>query len=193
MVRNFFSRRKNNAAVVDALYGRIVSQARRPAYYGAYGAADSVLGRFEVLALQMFLVLRRMRSGGAGLAAMAQDLTDRFFQDLDHSIRELGVGDRGVPRRMKTLAAMFYGRTRAYGEALDAQAPAALAEALRRNYYSQGGDSSRAAALSGHVIACARRLDRQQDGALLHADLHFADPAAGAAEPPELQPGGSEA
>src|SRR5690606_27298163 len=91
------------------------------------------LGRFEMVALHMLLVQRRLRGEAGAAPDIAQVLTDDFFVDLDHSLRELGIGDLGVPKRMKRLARMFYGRTRAYGDALDAGDPAALAAALARN------------------------------------------------------------
>ena len=81
---------------------------------------DTPLGRYEMLALHMFLFLHRMRGEVGTAAAVAQEVTDTFFLDVDHSLRELGIGDVGVPKRVKKLARMFYGRAAAYGEALDA-------------------------------------------------------------------------
>lgn len=177
MIAKFFNRRRENASLVERIYEQIVSQARQPAYYSHYGGTDTVLGRFEVLALRMVLVVRRMQSGSASLSAMSQDLTDRFFQDIDHSMRELGIGDRGIPRRMKTFAGLFYGRAKAYGGALDAGDGEAMTAALRRNFYGVSQEGSLGAPLlSDHVFASAKRLQAQQDSQLLQAQLDFCEP-----------------
>lgn len=131
--RWFGKGRRANRAISDALYGEIVAAARQPVLYAHWQVPDTPLGRFEMVALHMLLVQRRLRGAPAAAADIAQVLTDEFFTDLDHSLRELGVGDMGVPKRMKRLARMFYGRTRAYGDALDAGDRAALAAALARN------------------------------------------------------------
>ncbi len=70
----------------------------------------------------------------------AQEIVDAFFLDIDYSIRELGVGDTGVPKRMKKLAGMFYGRLESYAKALDTGDREALAAALARNIHPQAGE-----------------------------------------------------
>lgn len=120
-------------SVVDALYDRIVAAARQPAFYAQWDVPDTPLGRFEMVALHVFLFLHRLRGVEGEAHDIAQQLTDDFFKEVEHSIRELGVGDMGVPKRMKKLAGMFYGRAAAYGAALDAGDRAALAAALSRN------------------------------------------------------------
>ena len=88
------------------LYETIVAQARRPEFYRALGVPDTLDGRFEMIALHMFLVLHRMRGETGDAHDVAQNLTDTFFADVEHSIRELGIGDLGVPKRMKKLSRM---------------------------------------------------------------------------------------
>jgi hypothetical protein len=106
--------------IVDALYEQIVAAARQPRFYAEWGVPDTPLGRFEMLSLHMFLFLHRARAGNEALSAIAQECVDAFFTDIDHSLRELGIGDMGVPKRMKKLARMFYGRAQSYTEALEA-------------------------------------------------------------------------
>lgn len=119
-------RRDNGRAVVDALQQRIVAQSREPAFYEA-GLPDTIEGRFESLTLHVLLVLRRLRALPAPADDLAQDLVDRVFMHFDIALRELGVGDSGVPRRMKKLAGAFYDRIRRYDPLLNAGEPAALA------------------------------------------------------------------
>lgn len=84
-------------------------------FYAQFQVPDTPLGRYEMLSLHIFLALHRMRGENRALADLAQEIADEFFKDVDHSLRELGIGDQGVPKRMKKLARMFYGRVAAYG------------------------------------------------------------------------------
>jgi cytochrome b pre-mRNA-processing protein 3 len=121
-------------AAVEGLYQAIVAQARTPAFYARLGVPDTLDGRFDMIALHMFLVLRRLKAEGVGGRALAQALCDRFFDDLDRSLREMGAGDLGVGRRVKAMAKAFYGRVAAYEAALSDHDPA-LDDALRRNVF----------------------------------------------------------
>lgn len=131
--RIFGSERAARREITDRVYDQIVAAARQPVLYASWDVPDTPLGRYEMIALHLFLVLHRLRGEQGAAATLAQELTDAFFADLDHSIRELGIGDLGVPKRMKKLARMFYGRAAAYGEAIDAGNASRLAEALARN------------------------------------------------------------
>ena len=162
MLSRLFGRwRTSNQDVVDRLYERIVAAARQPAFYSHWSVPDSPLGRFEMLSLHMFLFLHRCRGDGAVLRDIAQQLTDEFFTDVDHSLRELGIGDTGVPKRMKKLAKMFYGRAQAYGEALDAGDAAALARALARNVMPEMAEWPEAALLAAYVMEANSALSAQ--------------------------------
>lgn len=119
-----------------ALYERIVRQARLPQFYARHGVPDTPLGRFEMIALHAFLVMRRLKRESEG-GAIAQALFDLMFADVDRNLREMGVGDLGVGRRVKALAKGFYGCVRAYESALDNHgAGESLAAALARNLYA---------------------------------------------------------
>lgn len=124
--------RKKIAA--GALYAVLVAQARSPDFYAQYGVADTLDGRFDMIALHVFLALHRLRGGDAETAVLAQALHDIMFDDMDRSLREMGVGDMGVGRRVRAMAEALYGRSAAYEEGLAAD-DAKLAEALRRNLY----------------------------------------------------------
>mgnify|MGYP002621700473 CR=1 FL=1 len=166
--------RPSNRHVTDALYEAIVAAARQPRFYSEWEVPDTPLGRYEMLSLHMFLFLERARGGKAGLPELAQDLTDEFFKDMDHSLRELGIGDLGVPKRMKKLARMFYGRAEAYRKALVAGDAEALAAALARNVVPQQPGWAHAAALAGYMLDTHAALAAQDDEALLAGRVVFA-------------------
>lgn len=136
MIFNLFGRKAIPAPVI-ALQQRVTQAALAPDLYLAAGIPDSFEGRFESLTLHVALVVRRLQQLGAPGKAAAQDLIDATFEALDQSIRELGVGDVSVPKKMKKLGKHVYGRFAAYEAALVADADTALAEALSRNITEQ--------------------------------------------------------
>ena len=111
-----------NRKTIGRLNDEVVAAVRRPAFYES-GVPDTFNGRFEVLVLHTTLVVRRMRSLEAPGSAVAQDLIDAVFRNLDPAMRELGVGDMAVPKRMKKLAEAFLGRSIAYDAALQQPLP----------------------------------------------------------------------
>jgi cytochrome b pre-mRNA-processing protein 3 len=135
MIFGLFRKKNNNQAIVERQYSTLTSAARRPEFYETMNVPDTVMGRFEMLSLVMILFFRRTRASGTSGQEIAQEIVDAFFQDIDYSIRELGIGDNSVPKRMKKLAGMFYGRLESYSAAMDAGDRPALAAALRRNIY----------------------------------------------------------
>jgi cytochrome b pre-mRNA-processing protein 3 len=159
--------RRSNAATIDSLYGAIVAQARLPVFYSAFGVPDTVEGRFDLLVLHLVLVLRRLRLDHSRNEArkvdrkperdIAQGLFDAFCRDMDHNLREMGVGDLSVPKEMKRLAEAFYGRKRAYEEALSDDDPAKLVAAVGRNVLCSGGVP--ADRLASYARCAAAQLD----------------------------------
>jgi cytochrome b pre-mRNA-processing protein 3 len=130
--------RRANRILIDQLHGKIVAAARRPVLYADFDVPDTYEGRFEMVVLHAGLVLRRLsKLPGLG-AELAQELADSVFRHFDVALREIGVSDVGVPKRLKRMAAAFYGRNKAYGEGLDEDADDVLARALARNVYGVG-------------------------------------------------------
>lgn len=171
--------RRSSREVSDALYEAIVASARQTFFYSDCGVPDTPLGRFEMLSVHMFLFLERARRGPAVLNELAQELIDEFFKDVEHSLRELGIGDVGVPKRMKKLAKMFYGRAEAYREALAAQDTPALAAALARNVCPERPDWPQAGTVAAYVEHAHAMLATQEESELLAGRIRF--PEAGEA------------
>ena len=94
-----------------------MAQARQPVFYESYGVPDSVDGRFEMIALHCYLLMRRLQA--AGDKALSQKLFDIFFVSMDQSLREMGVGDLAVPKHMKRMMNGFNGRADGYEQALN--------------------------------------------------------------------------
>jgi cytochrome b pre-mRNA-processing protein 3 len=132
-----FGRKNPHEAAAAALYARTAERARAPELFEACGIPDTLDGRFDALALHAALVIDRLRREPDG-EAMSQAFFDAMFRHLDLTLREIGVQDLGVGRRIKIMAEGFHGRALAYREAL-AEGGEALTDVLRRNAY--GGRS----------------------------------------------------
>ena len=157
---DFLSWRRKTVDVSDA-YLSIVKQARAPDLYAADKAPDSFDGRFDMMSLHVHLVLRRLRQEGVARDEIGQALFDLFFADMDQSMREAGVGDLGVGKKIRKMAQAYYGRAAAYDEAMGKQAPAkasamrkkALGEVLARNLYPEAPEASKGVkALAAHLL-----------------------------------------
>lgn len=178
MFTRFFTARAR-AQRADALYAEIVRAARAPALYQDYGTPDTLDGRFEAIILHAHIALRRLRRAD-GDPKLGQAVFDRMFQDFDRSLREMGVGDQGVPYRIKAMGRAAYGRFAAYDAALEAGEDAQR-EALSRNFYAT---APAAPEMAGRLAALQRRLDATI-GALTPKEIEtrrplFPAPEAGA-------------
>jgi cytochrome b pre-mRNA-processing protein 3 len=154
MLERWFAR-KPPAENSEEIYRRIVAQARRPEFYAAGGVPDSLDGRFEMLALHVFLVLHRLQRerGDPACAALAQALADRMTADLDANLREMGAGDLGVGRRVKRMAEALYGRIAAYEAGIDGGEDV-LRQAVRRNVFGTiEPNEGQVAAVARYVLA----------------------------------------
>ena len=130
---SWFAKRRHRSRTAQNLYGSIVTQARAPAFYREAGVPDTVEGRFELLVLHVFLVLDRLGTEGPEGNALAQQLVDTFVADMDTTLRELGVGDMVVGKKVRSLAETFYGRLEGYRDALGAGGKVNLGQLLRDN------------------------------------------------------------
>lgn len=172
MFGRLFRRETEADSIASDFYGAIVAQARNPLLYEDFGVPDTVSGRFELVVLHVALVLTRLQ-GGEPQKAVGQKIFDLYCRDMDRSLRELGIGDLGVPKRMKKMAEAFYGRAAAYGEALGGRDEKSLAEAISRNVFA--GPAVGATLLAAYALASSEALAAIPDDILLAAPPRFAD------------------
>lgn len=152
MILNLF--RKNSAPdPVYAIYNAIVAQSRQPRFYADWQVPDTVTGRFDMISLHMALLFRRLRSETGRNKNFSQAVFDLFFRDMDRSLREMGVGDLGVPKRIQKMGNVFFGLLAALSEAMDRKDLVALEGVLSRNLFDEGQGP--------HVRAMAEYLMRQ--------------------------------
>ncbi len=153
-------------AAVDEAYNSIVAQSRQPRFYAEWGVPDTVTGRFDMVSLHLALFLHRLRHE-AEARAFTQALVDLFFRDMDRSIRELGVTDLGVPKKVKAMGNVFYGLANVLGEALESGVPANVEAVLVRNVY--GAADAGAPRLAAYLLEEAARLAAEPVDVLVRA------------------------
>ena len=131
LLARLFSSRPDPREDLRPLWHRVVELSREPALYRDDGVADSLAGRFDMIAAVLALVMLRLERDG-----MAQEtvwLTELFVADMDSQLRETGVGDLVVGKHIGKLVAVLGGRLGALREALASYDPAMLEAALERN------------------------------------------------------------
>lgn len=165
--------------VADAfpLYAAAVAQARQPVFYARLGVPDTVDGRFELVSLHVFLILQRLKAA-AEAAPFAQAVFDTMFADMDRNLREMGVGDLSVGKKVKAMAQGLYGRIAAYEAGL-ADGEAGLHAALRRNLYGTvaagtGPSADDLAVMAAYLRTCAHALAGQSLAELEQGRVSFA-------------------
>ena len=182
-------RSKGNEAQIERLNDAVMEQARQPQFYASLAVKDTLEGRFEMVVLHAFLLVRRLDKEPEPGPEIAKDLTDAVFARFEIALRETGVSDIAVPKRMKKLASGYLGRARAYNDALDAADGLELARALARNVFGEdlpgddeglSGDgdqipSRQAVALANYVRASEHSLARLSLQQVLATELNWPD------------------
>lgn len=174
---NWLKSRIKSVDEADRLYGALVAQARTPAFYAHLGVPDTMEGRYELVVLHLFLVLERLRDEGAGADLLSRGTLERFVEDMDDCMREIGVGDLKVPKKVKKAAAGFYERAGQLRPLLSDGTVEPLAAHLATvliGEIADPGSDPRALALAGYVRNSVRSLAATPFGAIREGHLAFA-------------------
>lgn len=167
MLQNLF-RTRPREPVGQSLYEAAVRQARDPGFYTHLGVADRIDARFELYTLHVLLLVMRLRDEGERGALAGQDLFNTYVSALDHALRELGVGDVSVGKKMRKLGEALYGRMTAWETPLREADAASLAVGLARNVY-ESEDVAAGTALAAYALASRARLAGQPFDAVVNA------------------------
>jgi cytochrome b pre-mRNA-processing protein 3 len=160
-----------------ALYTTAVRAARAPEWFAELGVADTLDGRFDLVGLFVALVIHRLRTLPPPGAALAQAVFDAMFADMDFCLREMGVGDMSIARRVKQMWEAFHGRALAYEAPLAGNDKAALAEALARNVWRGAAPEGAPTRLAAAALANYRHLQSFDLAAFKAGTINF-EPAA---------------
>jgi cytochrome b pre-mRNA-processing protein 3 len=156
-----------------ALYEAATRQARQPDFYSRLGVPDTVEGRFELYSLHVVLLLDRLKGEGGNASEVSQALFDTYVSALDNTLREMGVGDLSVPKKMRKLGEAFYGRAKAYDAILANQDGPELTALLERTVFDDA-PSEGSGRLADYVLASADALAAQPLEALIDGQPRWA-------------------
>ncbi len=176
MVLSFLSRGKKRRKLGEDLYSFVRDAARNPVFFGEGKIPDSVDGRFEVLVMHGFLLMRALRQHDQ-IERVDQLVFDAMIRDLDGAVRELGASDTRVGRRIKSMAQAFFGRSKSYHDALETSDPAQIRDALARNVEASCKTEPKAVflqKLSDWFLASNQQLSGQKLDVLLRDGPKFA-------------------
>ncbi len=166
-------RRSSLDLAARRMYQATVEQARQPDFYSDWRVPDTAIGRFDLIALHGFLVVNRLQATPRA-AQFAQTYCGVIFEDMDRNLREMGVGDLSVGKKVRKLAEGFYGRAAAYKAALTGGTDS-LGEVLGRNVYADAPpDPDTVAAMAAYVQRCVDRLADQDARELMEGRVAFA-------------------
>jgi cytochrome b pre-mRNA-processing protein 3 len=143
------------------IYGGLVAQSRAVPFYAQHGVPDTPEGRTELIMLHLVLTLRRLGRDGEAGGRLAQALSEAFVTDMDDNMREMGVGDLMVAKRVKKTAAALFDRLRDYGKHLEAADVQGLADAIERHLLmneTAGPPSPGAARIAAYCLAAEQSL-----------------------------------
>ena len=167
--KQLFGQRKPDPS--EALYGAIVAAARQEKFYAEWRVPDTLDGRFDMMVLHMFLTLDRLREFGAESEVLRQALTDRFFAAMDAALREVGVGDISVGKKVRKMAEAFFGRVAAYTAGIE-KGEVDLSDALNRNVYAEV-DGRHAVHLARWVLSAKAILAEQSLNEIAQGRVRF--------------------
>lgn len=174
-------RRNRHEAAGRALYEAAVAAARAPWFYLVPGVPDTLDGRFDLVGIHASLLVRRLLRERPPGPALAQAVFDAMFSDMDVNLREMGVSDLVVGKRVRAMWEAFHGRAAAYGAALDARDAAALTRAVARNVWRLGPEApppAGAALVAEQMLAEEATLAGQPLEALARGAVRFRGPPA---------------
>jgi cytochrome b pre-mRNA-processing protein 3 len=174
MILPLFRKNKPNRAVF-AVYSAIVAQSRREIFYAQWGVADTLTGRFDMISLHLALMFRRLRNEGEDAKTFSQNVFDHFFKDMDRSLREMGVGDLSIAKRIEKMGSLFYGLLSNLSKALDSGDREELREVVSRNFFE--GNTAEIDKLLDYILAAEATLAGQSAADIMGGDINFGDPA----------------
>ncbi len=173
MIKAWLKSRKNKRNS-HMLYTALVTQARSPVFYTKYSVDDSIDGRFDMILLHMFALVYRLEQMGKPAKNMARVVQEVMITDLDYNLREMGVGDMSVGKKMKDIGKAWFGRQRAYRESFDNVGE--LEAAICRNIY-RGKQNESASVLAVYLTNLMRYLQTIDHDDLLSGKLKLPDAA----------------
>lgn len=169
---SIFSKPTSASGIPDLIYGAVVAKARDRAFFTDYGVPDTVMGRFDMLALHVYLFSRRMKKEGSETAlSLSQAVFDLFVADIERALRELGIGDTAVPKRKKKMVRSFYGQIEDFDVNLDAGNKDEMLIKVENRYYETASTKNLAVTLNNYIVETDKALGEIRFNELVRGEL----------------------
>ena len=165
------------------LFSKIIEQSRVSEFYSRLGVEDSLDGRFDLMAVHMVILLDKLdqEKDNKKSARLKRILQEIMFDNLDLTLREIGVGDLGVGKKIKVMAEAFYGRMTVYQAAFKEGDTDLISEALLRNLYrGKVIDKNILSDMSAYVRKQHKNIASQPISEIMHGEIEFSLPDGGA-------------
>jgi cytochrome b pre-mRNA-processing protein 3 len=169
-------RKNTDTPQVYEVYRAVVAASRNPVFFAEWGVPDTLTGRFDMISFHLALLFRRLRSDDPAIKDFSQAVFDLFFKDMDRSLREMGVGDLSIAKRIQKMGNIFYGLLGKMSDSMDALDPAGLEAVLARNIYA-GESADHAAKLAAYAFEQATTLNAQAEKDILAGRVQFGSPS----------------
>jgi len=174
---SIFNKQGKIRDIAHILFGRIVDQSRQPKFYAAWAVPDTLDGRFDLIILHVSLVVNRLEASDENkqISLLIRHLQEVLFDNMDMSLREMGVGDMSVGKKVKIMAEAYFGRKAAYQAALRADKSAAgiAASVVKNIYREQPPGENIVDQFVAYIERQAQALEKQSDEALIAGDVFF--------------------
>ena len=171
-----FFKRSSSITSPQQLYGSVMTQARSPEFFTNFGMPDTVIGRFDVLSLHIYLLARRFREEGSPLAMdLSQEVFDLYVYDVERALRELGIGDTSVPKKKKKMIRSFYGQIDDFDEAINIGDEQEISVKVHSRYLSET-ENANPQILTTYILKTEENLKEQSMKALLSGEVNWLSP-----------------
>ena len=167
---------KKNMSVCYRIYNSIVTQSRHSYFYINHGVPDTPDGRFDMITIHVFLVIRKLKNEHNKNYEMAQEIFDIMFADMEQNLREMGSGDVGVSMKIKAMVEAFYGRIKVYEAGF--KNILLLENALNRNLFRKTNPNKfQVKSMAEYIQHEALRLEKVEIKDILKGNISFSIPS----------------
>lgn len=175
MLSAFFKKSSSQPAP-QHIYGSLMTHSRSATFFTDYGIPDSVMGRFDVLSLHIYLLARRLREEGSPISQdLSQEVFDLYVSDVERALRELGIGDTSVPKKKKKMIRSFYGQIDDFDEAINKSDKATIIEKIKNRYLSET-ENPNPEILCEYMLATEAHLKAQEMKSVLSGEVTWLQP-----------------
>jgi len=115
------------------LYEALVAEARNPYWYRDGQVPDTLDGRFDMVAALLALLLLRLEQEKQAAGRASALIAEIFIDDMEGSVRQLGIGDLMVGKHVGKMMSALGGRIGAFRTAIENGE--SFQPAVRRNIF----------------------------------------------------------